>query len=234
MTVDGASTLTIGTLDGDIRTDIIVDGDMTIAGTATVNAYASVGEADDSLRTWRHYKAGGASVSVGGDIDIGGSAKVFNHCHGQSGVGVVWHADGDFTLGESAQFNGSEFSSYNKDRGNTTRAYGYGWRWPYGINVVASGTGSHGGAGGNRAADTVYGYAYAPFLPGSPGNGKKSDAPIQQMAAALKQQGVNVLPKTFVCNGKGGLFAGGKHPSDQELAEARKFATECEALVLGE
>ncbi len=175
LTVDGASTLTIGTLDGDIRTDIIVDGDMTIAGTATVNAYASVGEADDSLRTWRHYKAGGASVSVGGDIDIGGSAKVFNHCHGQSGVGVVWHADGDFTLGESAQFNGSEFSSYNKDRGNTTRAYGYGWRWPYGINVVASGTGSHGGAGGNRAADTVYGYAYAPFLPGSPGNGKKSD-----------------------------------------------------------
>ena len=65
-------------------------------------------------------------------------------------------------------------------------------------------------------------------------NGKKSDAAIQQMAAALKAQGVNVLPKTFVCNGKGGLFAGGKQPSDQELDAARKFATECEQLVLAE
>ena len=65
-------------------------------------------------------------------------------------------------------------------------------------------------------------------------NGKKSDAAIQQMAAALKSVGVNVLPKTFVCNGKGGLFAGGHHPSDQELNEARAFANECEKLVLGE
>ena len=65
-------------------------------------------------------------------------------------------------------------------------------------------------------------------------NGKKSDAAIQQMAAALKSVGVNVLPKTFVCNGKGGLFAGGKHPSEQELNDARKFADECEKLVLGE
>jgi len=65
-------------------------------------------------------------------------------------------------------------------------------------------------------------------------NGKKSDAAIQLMAEALKAQGVNVLPKTFVCNGKGGLFAGGKHPSEQELNEARAFANECEKLVLAE
>ncbi|MBQ2624044.1 MAG: hypothetical protein IJG18_03005 [Kiritimatiellae bacterium] len=175
MAIDGASTVDIGELDGVIRTDIVVDGNLTIAGTAVVHAYASVGEADDALRTWRHYKAGGASVSVGGDINVEGSAKVFSHCHGRSGVGVVWHADGDFTLGTSAQFNGSEFSSYDKNRGNTTRAYGYGWRWPNGINVISYGTGSHGGAGGNREADTVYGYAYAPFLPGSPGNGKKNE-----------------------------------------------------------
>ena len=64
-------------------------------------------------------------------------------------------------------------------------------------------------------------------------NGKKSDAAIQAMAAALKEVGVNVLPKTFVCNGKGGLFAGGKHPSDAELDQARAFARECEELVLG-
>ena len=65
-------------------------------------------------------------------------------------------------------------------------------------------------------------------------NGKKSDAAIQQMAAALKGQGINVLSKTLITNGKGGLFAGGHHPSEQELNEARASANECEKLVLGE
>ena len=65
-------------------------------------------------------------------------------------------------------------------------------------------------------------------------NGKKSDAAIKIMADALKQQGINVLPKTLVTNGKGGLFSGGHHPSEQELNEARAFANECEKLVLGE
>ena len=54
------------------------------------------------------------------------------------------------------------------------------------------------------------------------------------MAAALKEHGVEVLPKTFVCNGKGGFLAGGKHPTDEDLAAARAFAVECEKLVLGE
>ena len=65
-------------------------------------------------------------------------------------------------------------------------------------------------------------------------NGKKSDAAIQQMAAALKEQGINVLPKSFICNGKGGLFSGGHHPSDKELQDARAFAVESEKVVLGE
>ena len=65
-------------------------------------------------------------------------------------------------------------------------------------------------------------------------NGKKSDAAIQQMSAALKERGVNVLPKTFVCNGKGGFLAGGKHPSEQELNDACAFAVECEKMVLDE
>jgi len=64
-------------------------------------------------------------------------------------------------------------------------------------------------------------------------NGKKSDAAIQQMKAALEARGINVLAKTFVCNGKGGLFAGGKQPSEQELDAARKFAVECEESLIG-
>lgn len=65
-------------------------------------------------------------------------------------------------------------------------------------------------------------------------NGKKSDAAIQQMKAALESRGINVLAQTFVCNGKGGLFAGGKHPSDEELNAARAWAVECEKIVVGE
>ena len=63
-------------------------------------------------------------------------------------------------------------------------------------------------------------------------NSKKSDAAIQIMAEALKAVKVEVLPKTFVCNGKGGLFSGGKNPSDAELDQARAFARECEEYVL--
>ena len=62
-------------------------------------------------------------------------------------------------------------------------------------------------------------------------NGKKSDAAIQQMAAALKEHGINVLPKPLITNGKGGLFSGGKQPSEAELQEARKWAVECENAV---
>ena len=65
-------------------------------------------------------------------------------------------------------------------------------------------------------------------------NPKKSDAAIQQMSAALKERGITVLDKTFVCTGKGGFLSGGHQPSEQDLAAARAFANECEKLVLGE
>lgn len=61
-------------------------------------------------------------------------------------------------------------------------------------------------------------------------NPKKDDKAIQQMKEALTAQGVKVLDSTFVCTGKGGLF-GGKHPSDEEIAEAGKWAKACAAKV---
>jgi len=61
-------------------------------------------------------------------------------------------------------------------------------------------------------------------------NPKKNDKAIQQMKEALVAQGIKVLDSTFVCTGKGGLF-GGKHPSAEELAEAAKWAKECESKV---
>ena len=57
-------------------------------------------------------------------------------------------------------------------------------------------------------------------------NPKKSDNAIAQMKAALTAQGVKVMDAAYVCSGKGGLF-GGKHPTEEELAGAAKWAREC-------
>ena len=57
-------------------------------------------------------------------------------------------------------------------------------------------------------------------------NPKKSDNAIRQMKAALTAQGVKVMDNAYVCSGKGGLF-GGKHPTEEELNGAAKWAREC-------
>lgn len=61
-------------------------------------------------------------------------------------------------------------------------------------------------------------------------NPQKSDKAIQQMKDALTAVGVKVLDSTYVCSGKGGLF-GGKHPTDEEVKGAAKWARECAAKV---
>jgi len=59
-------------------------------------------------------------------------------------------------------------------------------------------------------------------------NPGKSDGAIQQMKEALTAQGIKVIDSTYVCSGKGGLF-GGKHPSDEEVKGAAKWAAACVA-----
>lgn len=61
-------------------------------------------------------------------------------------------------------------------------------------------------------------------------NPQKNDAAIQQMKAELTAQGIKVLDSTYVCSGKGGLF-GGKHPTDEEIKGAAKWAAECAKKV---
>ena len=55
-------------------------------------------------------------------------------------------------------------------------------------------------------------------------------AAIEEMRAALKAQGINVLDQSFVCTGKG--FLSGKMPSDADLEAARKFAADCVKTVM--
>lgn len=59
-------------------------------------------------------------------------------------------------------------------------------------------------------------------------NPAKSDVAFGPIKQLFAERGINVLDKTFVCTGKG-FF--GSHPSEQELADAAKFANECVELV---
>jgi hypothetical protein len=58
---------------------------------------------------------------------------------------------------------------------------------------------------------------------------QSNERAIQQMKEALTAVGVKVLPETYVCSGKG--FLGGKHPSEEELKGAAKWAKACAAKV---
>ena len=56
---------------------------------------------------------------------------------------------------------------------------------------------------------------------------KKSGECLKAMRAALESRGIKVLPDELVCNGKGGLFAGGKAPTEEDYEAAKKFANTC-------
>ena len=167
--LSGSAKLNLGVQNGDVRADVVVDGDMTVSGTAQINAYASAGELDDALRTWRHYKAGGAAFLIGGDLVFADSAKAFVHTHSHTGVGVIWDVGGNVTIGASAQISGSSYTSDNN-------SYGYGFAARYGFYIDTIG-GSYGGNGGNGGSgDYTYGFAYAPYYPGTAGRGNKRDS----------------------------------------------------------
>lgn len=198
LAISNSAVVNVGVLDGDVRTDINVDGDMTVSGTATINAYASVGELDDSLRTWRHYKAGGLAFNVGGDLVFDGSAKALTHTHRMSGVGVVWNVAGDVTIGASAQISGTKFTAYNN-----VEAYGWAARGgPY----YRDAAGSYGGNGGNISGDNTYGFAYAPFYPGTAAPQNKSE-PLKAMGGGSVRIAaggtVTLNGKIYVTGGNG-------------------------------
>ncbi len=56
---------------------------------------------------------------------------------------------------------------------------------------------------------------------------KMSGACLKTLRAELEARGIKVLEDELVCNGKGGLFAGGKNPTDEDFENAKKFANAC-------
>lgn len=61
---------------------------------------------------------------------------------------------------------------------------------------------------------------------------KKSGECLKSLRAAIEARGIKVLADELVCNGKGGLFAGGKSPDESDFKAAKDFATKCMNMAL--
>lgn len=112
------------------------------------------------------YKTGGARVTVAGGTVLGGThisntSVIYPYCHRASGAPVVFDLH-DLIVDTQGRFEAS-------DRGHSlsnTTYYGLGQ------GRANGGGGGYGGYGGGVASNTAgvsYGFAFAPYFPGSPG-----------------------------------------------------------------
>lgn len=52
----------------------------------------------------------------------------------------------------------------------------------------------------------------------------QQDAHLNRMRELIKAQGINVIEETYTCGGKFLFFIQRKHPNDEDLMQAQKFA----------
>ena len=142
---------------------VTVGGNLSVSG--KVDVYAGAVETDYAKQTWQMWQKGGASFDVAGDMALSGSALVYVWSHGVSGMSVVWNVGGDVSIAQNAKLSGSYYESNSK-------SYGFGWAAPNGPFYKSGYGASYGGNGGGvGSGDNTYGFKYAPFYPGTSGNG---------------------------------------------------------------
>ena len=142
---------------------VTVGGNLSVSG--KVNVYAGAVETDSAKQTWQMWQKGGASFDVAGDMTLSGSALVYVWSHGVSGMSVVWNVGGDVSIAQNAKLSGSYYES-------NTKSYGFGWAAPNGPFYKSDYGASYGGNGGGvGSGNNTYGFKYAPFYPGTSGNG---------------------------------------------------------------
>lgn len=161
LTVANGAKIVLGALSRTGRADLAVGGVLTLNGSGSVEMFA--GEGTDATPGWPAFKAGGSSVTAH-ELVLNGTSALLVHAAKKSGLPVVCSIEGDVTVAAGARIAGSNYTS---DR----NCYGWGWEAPNGLGYKGGEKGgSHGGFGGNVSeAQYLYGWAYAPFYPGSPG-----------------------------------------------------------------
>ena len=160
-----------------------IGGDLSLDGTSSLAVYANpydgeVGQ-DGKIALTSYYGAVTA-VSVGGDVTLSGSARVYPENDILTGTAVRFDVAGDVEIGPSAAVGASnrgwgwtKISDYGgvADPRNRKVDGDYFTLAP-GSGASYTGISAYGGTGSaavnGRSSASAYGFKYAPYLPGSP------------------------------------------------------------------
>lgn len=196
--------VSMGAVSSVLEPRVTVGGDLVVSNAATLYVIAGSVEANPDAQTSRQFRKGGASFAVGGNFLVADSSVVRMWCHRTSGMPVVWNVSSNVWIGANANFDGSRYVSANK------KSYGGGWVAPNGLGYKLDCGGSYGGCGGNGNEKT-YGFANAPFYPGSPGTYREDDRGVGGGAVRLDAGGTVSLDGKIYALGSVNDAFGGNH-----------------------
>ena len=160
-TVDGSSWVSVGGRNADYRVFVNVGGNLTLGESAKFAVYGGAVEPDpDDVEK---YMGDGAAVNVGSNLTTAAGAWVYPFAHGVKGSNVRFSVGGDVEIAAGGGFD----------------ADGKGYQYPNGpgFHWTSGWSEGHGGSYGGlalwsnyaKAEGVTYGFAYAPFMVGSPG-----------------------------------------------------------------
>ena len=164
LVLSGAAKLSLGVKDEEYGVNLVVGGDLVLTNTAQLTVYAGQLATNDLVR----YAKGSAKVSVGGDVIVNSGCWVKPVSSPTTGASVWFEArDFDVRAGGGFDAEGSGFANL------------HGPGCPHQWFKITSGNegygGSYGGVQGIYGSDNkrtpTYGFAFAPYFPGSPGVG---------------------------------------------------------------
>ena len=161
ITLDGAKVSLGGVNNNAHSVRLIAGGDLHLLGDAVLAVHASYGDASkkwDEL-AWQDFKEGGARVIVTGKTSLDDSSAIYVCNNRKSGLGVILDLQ-DLSIAKQAKIDGN--------------AGGWGWDDYCHCGLGVGQGGAYGGAGGDNPR--TYGFACAPFYPGSPGLNASSEA----------------------------------------------------------
>ncbi len=182
LSATGASAISIGARRQ--KADLLcatIGGNLSLAGSSTLAVYAPAYDGPlggDGKIPLTNYYHSAFPVTIGGNMELDGTAVVYPESDIVTGNSVRFDVGGDVTVGATASFNattrgwgwisyvdeGYTDPRYTKKDGNYyTLSPGYGYSWNLGGVYGADGNGTQ--SGYPRKA---YGLAYAPYLNGGP------------------------------------------------------------------
>ena len=179
LTLKDSAKLALGGLDTTNRALLSVGGDLWVTNTAAIAAYAGFGSVPADLGT---YTNGGAVVSVAGATTLASGTWIHVFCNRLSGAPVLFNL-ADLDVAATAGFNAS-------GRGHSVLGVDYRFAGPGTATSYDGNGGSHGGKGGGGQSKPPYGFAYAPYQPGSAG--KRSSASLGMGGGSIRISAENV------------------------------------------